>query len=99
MQVAFVKHPKHHQFNCDAFSDADQRLWFYLCFDMTEMSEIKLALFQTLRHGVPKLHHHGLLAFGEGANNVSMIQGCLHTKDKTQNPSKLAFSFSCVLKW
>lgn len=56
MQAAFVKSPK------GFLKKADQSLWFYLWFDTTEEREIKLALFQTHGRGVPKLHHHGLLA-------------------------------------
>lgn len=59
---ASVKCPKHINLTVMAFKRQTKDFGFYLCFDPGDMSEIALALFQTLGHGVPKLHHHALLA-------------------------------------
>lgn len=59
--------------------ESDQRHGLYLCFDMTEIREMKLALFKTLVCGVSKLLHHGLLAAARGANKVSMTKFDFHT--------------------
>lgn len=59
------------------------------------MSEIRLALFQTLGRGVLKLHHHGLLAL---VKEPIMIQRCFIQKIKHRIPLSLLFHAHVILR-